>query len=88
MILRQTLDHPIAGYWDGGAKDRFDWCIESWSIGSDKAGQFVRVGSWEANHYFTVALGKTDKLTLANAKRHLSAMAIRKGINCTFKYIG
>lgn len=85
MILRQTLEKPIHGYWDGGAKQTFDWKIES-SPKRDSKGEFVKIGSWAANHWFCVALGKTDKLTLANAKRRLSYQAKKAGISCKFEY--
>lgn len=86
-MLRQTLSHPIGGYWDGGRKQVFDWRIES-QPKRDSKGLFVKIGSWSANCWFHVALGKTDKLTLANARRRLSASARRAGENgCAFEYI-
>jgi len=83
LKLRQTLAHPVNGYWDGGKKQVFDWGIEG-SPASDSKGQYVRIGSFSANHWFHVALGRTVKLTLANAKRHLKAVT---GIPSTFEYI-
>ena len=83
MILRQTLAKPVRGYWDDGAKQTFDWTIDS-EPREDNKGRFVRVGSWAANHWFHVALGKTDKLTLANAKQHLRAIT---RLSSTFEYI-
>ena len=71
MILRQTLERPVHGYWDGGAKQVFDWEIDTFGGGSDSRGIFIRVGSWSANHWFNVAQGKTEKQTLSYAKRHL-----------------
>jgi hypothetical protein len=73
MKLRQTLVKPVQGYWDGGAKQVFEWEVESHAGGRDKKGEFVRVGSYEANHYFHVAKGKTTKQTLGYAKQHLKA---------------
>jgi len=84
MILRQKLECPVNGYWDGGKKDTFDWSINHFFSGKDSKGNFVRVGSYEANYWFYVSLGKTDKLTLANAKRKLKAIT---KIPCTFEYI-
>jgi len=81
--LRQTLDKPVHGYWDGGAKDIFDWSIEG-SPSTDSKGQFVRIGSFAANHWFHVALGKTVKLTLSYAMHHLKAVT---RVPSTFKYI-
>jgi len=86
MRLIQRLEKPINGYWDGGAKSTFEWSIEKYHKGEDAKGKFVRVGSWSANHYFNVALGKTDKQTLANARRRLSASARKHGMACTFEY--
>jgi len=83
MILRQTLARPINGYWDGGPKQIFDWSIDG-SPQSDNIGQFVKIGSWQANHWFHVAVGRTEKMTLANAKRHLRAATT---IPCTFEYV-
>lgn len=82
MILRQRLEHPVNGYWDGGAKQTFDWEIEF--IHKDNRGYYCKVGSWAANHYFYVAQGKTDKLTLSYAKRHLRRST---RIPSTFEYI-
>ncbi|MCK9597438.1 MAG: perilipin family protein [Sphaerochaeta sp.] len=83
MKLRQTIEHPINGYGDGEKKQVFDWGVEGSPL-TDSKGQYVRVGSLSANHYFHVALGKTDKLTLRNAKLHLKA-ATR--LPSTFEYI-
>ena len=83
MLLRQTLAHPVNGYWDGGKKYAFDWGIDGCPL-TDSKGQFVRIGSFAANHWFHVAVGKTAKLTLANAKRHLRSVT---RYPCTFEYI-
>ena len=83
MLLRQTLEHAVNGYWDGGAKQVFDWTIDG-HIGQDSKGQYVRIGCWSANHWFSVTLGKTEKLTLSYAKQHLQAVT---RIPCTFEYI-
>ncbi len=84
MKLRQTLVHAVNGYWDGGPKQVFDWSIEKSRTGKDQKGTYVRVGSWCANHWFHVALGDTDKLTLSYAKQHLRKIA---KIPCTFEYV-
>ena len=83
MKLRQTLAYPVGGYWDGGKKQVFDWEVER-GAATDSKGQYVRIGSFDANHWFCVALGKSDKLTLANAKRHLKAST---RIASTFEYV-
>ena len=83
MILRQTLAYPVDGYWDGGKKQVFDWSVDD-EPKTDSKGQFVRIGSFAANHWFHVALGKTVKQTLANAKRHLRTIT---RVPSTFEYI-
>ena len=82
MILRQKLSQKVYGYWDGGAKDTFNWEIESAS--ADSKGVFCRIGSFEANHWFHVAQGKSDRQTLSYAMKHL-----RKSTRypSTFEYI-
>ena len=83
MKLRQTLEKAVNGYWDGGAKQVFDWEIDG-QVQSDGEGEYVRIGSWYANHWFHVALGKTAKLTLSYAMRHLRAST---RIPSTFEYV-
>ena len=83
MKLRQTLEHPVNGYWDGGAKQVFEWGIDS-EPKHDSKGAFVRIGAWEANHYFHVTLGKTVRATLSYAKRHLKSIT---RVKSTFEYI-
>ncbi len=90
MNLKITLDKPINGFWDGGAKSEFVYSIDG-EPQRDAKGQYVRVGSWEANYWFHVAVGKTIKQTLANAKRHLLANLKRnladKNISYKFEYV-
>ena len=83
MKLRQTLEKPAQGYWDGGEKQVFDWEIDG-TPKLDKQGEYIRVGSIGANHWFHVALGKTEKLTLSYAKQHLQASTRYPS---TFEYI-
>jgi hypothetical protein len=94
MVLVQTLERPVHGYWDGGAKQVFHWTIENSSAvkGRDfdpplrhKNRWYVKIGSWSANTWFYVLKGKTAKLTLANARRHLQAVS-RVSIK-SFEYI-
>lgn len=84
MKLRQTLLKPVQGYWDGGPKQVFDWEIEHFRTGQDSRGEFVRIGCWAANHFFSVALGKTEKLTLSYAKKHLKKST---RVPSTFQYV-
>ena len=83
MFLRQTLEKPVNGYWDGGARQTFDWYIVG-TPHTDSKGKFVKIGSFCANHFFHVALGKTDKLTLSYAKKRLESSTKLKS---TFEYI-
>ncbi len=84
MKLRQILEKPVNGYWDGGAKQVFDWEIERHFGGKDSKGYFVGIGSWSANHWFHVSLGKTERLTLSYAKKHLRAIT---NVPCKFEYV-
>jgi len=84
LVLRQTLPHPVHSYWDGGAKQTFDWSIGG-SPATDSKGQYVRIGLFSANHWFRVALGKTDKLTLCNAMKHLRGTLLGK--QSKFEYV-
>ena len=82
MVLIQTLESPVHGYWDGGAKQTFEWSIQG-KPQKDKNGKYVKVGSWAANYWFHVSVGKTEKVTLANARRKLQAIT---KIPSTFEY--
>jgi len=86
MTLVQTFTNPISGYFDNGPKQHFEWNIEPLHCGQDSKGKFVRIGSWEANHWFNITLGKTDKITLSNARQKLAASAKRANQKCTFEY--
>ena len=84
LVLRQTLPEPIHGYWDGGAKQVFNWTIDGVS-GRDSQGEYVRVGCWSANHWFHIAKGKTNKVTLCNAMKHLRGTEVGK--QSKFEYV-
>lgn len=86
MILRQTFSKAIHGYWDGGPKKQFDWKIGR-KRGQDQRGDFIEVGSFDANSWFMVAEGKTEKQILGYAKVHLRRVAEKVGETCTFEYI-
>ena len=85
MYLVQELSEYIHGFWDGGSKNRFEWIIDHTK--RTRPGYAI-VGSWGANHYFTVRAGSTERQTLGNARRSLGARAKRLGIGCTFTYQG
>jgi hypothetical protein len=84
MQLKQTFEEPISGFWDGGKKQVFLWSIDGVPQ-KDNKGYFVRIGSWAANFWFSVAIGKTERLTLSYAKSRLKTMA--RGKRYKFKYV-
>lgn len=83
MILRQIFEKEVNSCGGGCAKRFFDWQIDS-TPKEDKKGEFVRIGSFAANYWFHVSLGKTPKQTLSYAKRHLRA---RTTVPCQFAYV-
>lgn len=85
MILRIKADRKIDGYWDGGMRDTFDWSIDQRK--EDSKGKYVRVGSWDANYWFHVAEGRTDKETLKFALQVLKVKFRRFGVSIEHKYI-
>ena len=85
MKLVVTLEKPVNGWWDGGAKSRFEFTIDG-RPQKDSKGEFVKIGSWGANTWFNVAVGKTDKQTLSNAARHVKAGFKKRGLAATFTY--
>lgn len=84
MILRQKLSRAINGYWDGGAKSLLDWEVDEYE--SRRQGWTI-VGSIQANNWFHVEQGKTEKATLGNARRKLGASAKAAGMECEFEYV-
>lgn len=84
MILRQTFSKAINGYWDGGPKKVFDWEVDEYQT---RRQGWTIVGSIEANTWFHVEPGQTEKATLGNARRALNARAKRAGEECSFEYI-
>lgn len=64
MILRQKTKNKHGYY------DVYDWSTHG-EVREDPKGKYIKVGSWTANFWFHVALGKTEKLTLCNAKKYL-----------------
>ena len=80
MELLLVLEKPI------GSKSRFEFSI-SGPPEKDGKGNYVRVGSWEANQWFHVAVGKTEKQTLANVRRKLEAGLRQQGLPHRFEYI-
>ena len=70
-IIIET-EQPIIGWWDGGAKSRFEF--EPEYTKSDDEGEYIKWGSWSANYWFHTSQGKTDKLSAMYAIRHLKAV--------------
>jgi len=60
-----------------------EWSISS-SPQKDKNGWYIRIGSWEANFWFHVSIGKTVKQTLGNARRRLPTLT---GESSTYEYV-
>jgi hypothetical protein len=80
MKLIQILENPVHGFWDGGAKQTFEWAIVG-TPKKDAKGEFVRIGSVEANFWFHVSVGKTERATLSNARNYL---ARKTKVSCHF----
>jgi hypothetical protein len=68
MEIEIKLKNPISGYWDGGKKDHFVFTPESELYPVE--GQ-QKWGCYEANNWFRVKIGKTDKLSVKYAMQHL-----------------
>lgn len=84
MKLIQTFDQAIHGFWDGGPKSRFEWIIEGTPKQDFKGKYIVCIGSFEANFWFHVSAGKTERRTLGNAERYLRKK-IKK--DCSFEIV-
>lgn len=85
MKLIQTFTQPIHGFWDGGPRSRFEWTIRG-PAQKDSKGEYVRIGSWDANHWFHVSVGKTERNTLDNARRRLQVRCKRHKAQVVFNY--
>ncbi len=86
MELLIKLEHPINGYWDGGAKKSFAYSIHG-NPHKDSKGYFVKVGSFSANNWFNVACAKTVKGTLGNVRRKFATAFKNQGIKAQFSYV-
>jgi len=75
--LLVTLAEPVQGWWDGGKKERFIFTLGREF--RDTKGVYQRIEGYDANYWFHVAKGKTDKATLANAWRHLRSNFTKNG---------
>ena len=83
MFLRVQLTEAVNGYWDGGKKSVFDFRVDG-RTQHDKQGEYVRVGSWDANHWFHVSVGKTERDTLRKAQHHIARTFKKKGLSSSF----
>ncbi len=84
--MRMVLGRPMSGYWDDDMKSPFHFQINGHPQ-HDARGAYIRIGSWEANHWFHVAMGKTVKATLGNARRRLTQRFRHAGQHPRFMYI-
>lgn len=69
--LLVEFNRPMLGYWDGGKKSKFEFTI-NYKVYKDSKGYFTKIGSWEANYWFMVSVGKTVTATLSYAMRALA----------------
>jgi hypothetical protein len=86
MTLVQVFEEARPAGMRGYPSHEFHWNIEPYRYGCDARGPYVRVGSWEANRWFHVSKGETDKQTLGNARRKLALLARHAGVKCSFRY--
>lgn len=83
LTLRLTLTEAINGNWDGGKKSIFAWNIDRLHSNNEQ----TAVGSWEANYFFSVKAGRTERQTLGYARQVLKARLKRNRLYGTFEYI-
>lgn len=81
MKVIVTLKNKINGYWDGGEKKQFEIELDreldgTLHIKNDKKGNFIKVHCYGANHWWHVAVGKTERQTLSYAVRHFDKKLI------------
>ncbi len=79
-----TTETPIHGYWDGGAKHRFEFTADHER--TDSKGVFVKWGSWNANFWFHAGKGKTPRTAAAYAIKRLKKM-YNGGVPCKFEIV-
>lgn len=86
LVLHQILDKPVPAGMYSTPTTVFRWSIEG-SPMTDAKGQFVRVGSYLANCWFHVSVGKDIKQTFANVRRRLQASMKRCGATGCFELV-
>ena len=64
------LEQPVHGYWDGGAKSHFEFTPDLRHY-SDGNLPNIEWGSWGANWWFRVELGKSAARHFGTVKRKL-----------------
>ena len=62
------LEKPVGGYWDGGAKSRFEFTP---SVERTPGKSAIRWGSWGANLWFVVNVNKSIKSHFAQLRKKL-----------------
>jgi hypothetical protein len=73
------LEQAVNGYWDGGAKDRFEFSpsVRRYSSGLPN----IEWGSWGANFWFRVDVGPNSGNHLHNVKKMLTGMMTSRYCN-------
>lgn len=63
-----TLERPVQGYWDGGAKSEFEFTP---TVERTPGPPAIRWGSYAANLWFVIEVGPSLKSHLAKLRRKL-----------------
>jgi len=61
LYIEVKLREPTGGFWDGGAKSYFVFKIDN--IEQDEKGYYAKIGSYDANFFFTVSAGVGHQLS-------------------------
>jgi len=77
---------PVYGYWDGGAKSRFEFTPDGeYTPGK---GVIIEWGSWAANYWFRTGMGKSWKHAATIARKRLARLfRPPSGITYTIKIV-
>jgi hypothetical protein len=83
-IIHVDLGKPVSGYWDGGAKQHFDFSP------TPKPKHYtestIQWGSWSANFYFSAKSGKSWTDAASIAKRMIAKMLKIKDAKITVEW--
>lgn len=81
-VIKITLEKEVFGYWDGGAKDYFEFFVQKPELESDGKSFYSKIGSFMANYWFNIGAGKNKpqsiKSVVSNALRRIKK-------NCRFE---